>query len=321
MLFSTNNINDLYLTEEGILSKIDDYNLFKRYIGNFSIGRVMSSPLRKDKNPSFCIYYSYKNDKLMYKDYATGDSGDIFRFLGNLFKMGHSETLRRIVDEQNITLGSEVVTTNYYKDAKYYTNIGIVRQNFTNQDMKYWHSYHISSDTLKKYKVYSISHYLINGIVKSIYKEDNPMYAYCIFDHFKIYRPLANKIVKWRSNTTSYDIQGYQQLGSKSKTLIITKALKDVMVLYEMGYDSIAPPSESCTIPDEIITKLKKKYTNIYVLYDRDIAGMKNARKLWKQYKIIPIFINKKHKTKDISDYVALYGLDEGRKLITAMLK
>lgn len=49
------------------------------------------------------------------------------------------------------------------------------------------------------------------------------MYAYKVYNHFKIYKPLADKYTKWRNNLTEYDIQGYKQLPKKGDILIITK--------------------------------------------------------------------------------------------------
>ena len=84
------------------------------------------------------------------------------------------------------------------------------------------------------------------------------MYAYKVFDKFKIYRPLASKYTKWRTNLTTSDVQGLAQIPEKGDLLIITKSLKDVMVLYEMGYTAISAASETTFIPEDIISGLKK---------------------------------------------------------------
>ena len=47
------------------------------------------------------------------------------------------------------------------------------------------------------------------------------MYAYKVYNNFKIYRPLADKYTKWRNNLTDYDIQGYEQLPQKGDILFI----------------------------------------------------------------------------------------------------
>ena len=55
------------------------------------------------------------------------------------------------------------------------------------------------------------------------------MYAYKVYNHFKIYKPYADKYTKWRNNLTELDIQGYKQLPKTGDILVITKSMKDVM--------------------------------------------------------------------------------------------
>ena len=131
------------------------------------------------------------------------------------------------------------------------------------------------------------------------------MYAYKVFDKFKIYRPLASKYTKWRTNLTNRHVQGLAELPQGGGgVLIITKSLKDVMCLSEMGFNAIAAASETTFIPEDILDNLKQKWLKIYILYDRDITGMKMARKYSKKYGIDAIFVNKKFRAKDISDAV-----------------
>jgi len=131
------------------------------------------------------------------------------------------------------------------------------------------------------------------------------MYAYKVYDKFKIYRPLASKYTKWRTNLTNRHVQGLAELPQEGgKILIITKSLKDVMCLYEMGFNAIAASSETTFIPDDILQLLKSKWDHIVILYDRDKTGMLKARDYSRQYKLDCIFVHKKFKAKDISDAV-----------------
>jgi DNA primase len=137
------------------------------------------------------------------------------------------------------------------------------------------------------------------------------MYAYKIDDKFKIYRPFNTKYTKWRANVTTENIQGLKQLPKGQRNLlIITKSLKDVMVLYKMGYDAVSPSSETTFLPTKILDKLKKKYKHILILYDRDRTGMLKARTYSKEYGLDAFFVNKKFNSKDISDAVANCGFD-----------
>lgn len=86
------------------------------------------------------------------------------------------------------------------------------------------------------------------------------------------------------------------------------------MVLKEMGYNAISPSSETTFIPDDILDDLKSRYSKLYILYDRDATGVKQARAYSKKYHIDAFFINKRFKAKDISDAVKLNGFTEVSK-------
>lgn len=287
-----------------ILSKVTEYDIYARYLGQFKIGFIYNSPFRKDKNPSFGIFRSKKSGKLLFKDHGNGECGDVIKFV-ELFTgiTNYNDLLKQIIKDMQITNNTVLHSTKEIEKNNE-TVIGVVRQDWTNIDKNYWSQFGITLNTLKKFKVSSIKYYLCNGIVKSIYKDENPMYAYKVYDHFKIYKPLADKYTKWRNNLTENDIQGYEQLPKNGDLLIITKSLKDVMVLYEMGYNAISPSSESTFIPDKALEVLKRRFKRILLCFDRDSSGCKNSIKLYNKTKIKPFFVHKKFKAKDISDAV-----------------
>ena len=267
------------LTIEYILSKVSEYDIYASYIGQFKPGLIYNSPFRKDTNPSFGIFLSKRTGKLLFKDHGSGVCGDVIKFVREYTGISnYNEVLQEIVKRLKITNKTVLKSTKPIESKE--TVIGIVRQAFTKIDEQYWGSYHISMPTLEKYNVHSIKYYLCNGIVKGIYKDENPMYAYKVYNNFKIYRPLGDKFTKWRNNLTEFDVQGYAQLPKKGNLLIITKSLKDVMVLHEMGYNAVSPSSESTFIPDVVLNDLKKRFKHILLCFDRDIAGVSNMRKV-----------------------------------------
>lgn len=298
------------LSLKDLLEKVSDYDIYSYYLGSIKPKKLINSPLRPDdKIPSFAIFPS-NTGGLLFKDHGTGEAGNAIKFM-KLYK--HIETreelekeLLRIVKRSGLTSNAATVTRKYTPSEG--TDIGIVRQAFTEVDKKYWKQFHISIDTLHKYNVFSIKYFLCNNIVRGVYKEDNPMYAYKVDDKFKIYRPLASKYTKWRTNLTNVNIQGYDQLPEFGNLLIITKSLKDVMCLHEMGINAVSPSSETTFIPDSILEGLKERFKRIIILYDRDAAGVKNARQYSKQYGLDAIFIHKKFKAKDVSDAVKANG-------------
>lgn len=311
MTYDTNKVtNESIITLDYILSKVTEYDIYAAYIGSFKIGMIYNSPFRRDKNPSFGCYYSRSSKQLMFKDHGTGECGNVIKFVSLYTGItNYPDILKDIVSRLKITNDTKLVSSKQYISPTE-TVIGVVRQDFTLTDINYWSQFHISVSTLKKFGVSSIKYYLCNGIVKGIYKESNPMFAYKVYDHFKIYRPLGDKYTKWRNNLTELDIQGYKQLPKEGDILFITKSMKDVMCFYEMGIPAISPSSESTFIPNRVLERLKKRFKRIIILFDRDLAGMKYSRKVSKETGLEAMFIHKKYKSKDLSDAIKLNGFD-----------
>lgn len=308
-----------------LLDKVDDYTIYSYYLGTFKPGKLMNSPLRPDdKIPSFVIFSS-KTGGLLFKDHGTGESGNALKFVKLYRGIQTREELERellaIVRRMNPNQTVRTRTT-CPRVSSGVTDIGIVRQPFNTIDKQYWKQFHISIDTLKKFNVFSIKYFLCNSVVRGTYKETSPMYAYKVFDKFKIYRPLASKYTKWRTNLTNRHVQGLAELPKEGgNLLIITKSLKDVMCLYEMGYNAIAASSETTFIPDDILQSLRSKWKHIVILYDRDRTGMSKARDYSRKYKFDALFVHKKFKAKDISDAVRDNGFDKVRNWLITTLK
>lgn len=300
---------DAPITLDYILSKVTEYDIYARYIGQFKIGFIYNSPFREDKNPSFGIFRSRKSGKLLFKDHGNGECGDVIKFVELYTGLtNYNDILNRIVTDMSITNNTKLKSIKQYESKD--TVIGVVRQDWTDVDKQYWSQFGITKETLIKFNVSSIKYYLCDGIVKGIYKNENPMYAYKVYDHFKIYRPLADKYTKWRNNLAPYDIQGYEQLPKKGDLLIITKSLKDVMCLYEMGYTAISPSSESTFLTPDVIDALKRRFKRILICFDRDISGVKNMRKISLKTGLKGFLVHKKWKAKDISDAIKLNGFE-----------
>ncbi len=307
------------LTLDYILSKVNEYDIYASYIGQFKPGLIYNSPFRKDTNPSFGVFLSKRTGKLLFKDHGSGVCGDVIKFVREITGISnYNDVLQEIVRKLKITNKTVLKSTKPIESKE--TIIGIVRQAFTEIDKNYWGSYHITMPTLEKFNVHSIKYYLCNGIVKGIYKDENPMYAYKVYNNFKIYRPLGDKFTKWRNNLTDIDVQGYAQLPKKGNLLIITKSLKDVMVLHEMGYNAISPSSESTFIPDIVLNDLKKRFKNILICFDRDIPGVQNMRKVSLKTGLKGFLVHKSFKAKDISDAVKTNGFESVKDWLKKLL-
>ena len=318
-MYSTKTAITMTMSLKDLLDKVSDYDIYSYYLGPIKPKKLINSPLRPDdKIPSFAIFPS-KTGGMLFKDHGTGEAGNAIKFM----KLYKNITTREELERELLKIVKRVNPTQTTRKAvrmaenASYTNIGIVRQPFTEIDKQYWKQFHISMDTLKRFNVFSIKYFLCNNIVRGIYKNDNPMYAYKVDDKFKIYRPLASRYTKWRTNLSNENIQGYAQLPEKGDLLFITKSLKDVMCLYEMGYTAVSPSSETTFIPKKRLDELKKRFKTIIILFDRDAAGVKNARQCSKEHGLDAMFVHKKFKAKDVSDAVKANGFAQVKNWLT----
>lgn len=328
MVYNTNHVIDNLCLEE-LLKKITEFDVYRHYLGSkFKVGQIMSSPFREDKHPSFGVFKS-SDGALLWKDQATGKTGNIVTFVKELEGLYHNKQALKLIYNKFVkgillpTPEGLRIKEHYQKMRK---SITIKRQNFTKSDDDYWKQYKISRETLKKYNVYPITFFWIDDILQSFrYSKYSPMYAYKIFDKFKIYRPYSEfKKDKWRTNCTTVDVQGFEQLPNSGELLIITKSLKDVMVLYELGYTAIALQSENDKLNYNIYTNISERFKKIVILFDNDEPGKASAAKLASEYELEYCFIDSSiydiYNVKDVSDYINVFGIDKTIELLNTLI-
>lgn len=319
------------LTKETILDKTTQEEIFRFYIGvDFTINKAFKSPLRKDNVPSFVVY-SLSNGDLRFKDF-NGAQGSCFDLVMILYQVSFSETLYIINRDLNLNIVKTNSINSYnrqykdYKPDKLLSNSKLLQfkpQLFTANDLKYWSAYGISEDTLKLYNVFSAKYIFLDKRLILRYNDYNPIYCYKFDNTVKVYRPFANKgEYKWMSNVTKDDIQGYNALDFSRDTLIVTKSLKDVMCLHELGYSAIAPQAEGNRNQYDAINTIATYFDKIFILFDNDDTGIKGANSL-KEYLSMDskiIFIENIIKVKDISDHMKEYGIEMSRNLLNKLI-
>jgi len=305
--------NTEFITKDQLLNRFSEQEIFKYYIGDFELGQTYNSPLRRgDEIPSFNIFYSKRNNCLLFKDFA-GRRGDCIIFVMNLLGMSsYHETIQKIYGDliQSSTSTSKLSKTIDLK-AKEVCKLDIVARPWEQRDIIYWQEFGISLNTLNLYNVKPISGYFHNS-----FYVDTPGIAYAYIEYkdnnltFKIYRPFANKRKKWRNNHPYGVHSGYTQLPKRGKLLIITKSLKDVMALYEnMRIPSIAIQSETCFIKDSVVDEYKIRFSKIITLFDNDTQGMEQANSYFNMYNIPSRFIPIEFECKDFTDLIKKIGV------------
>ena len=336
-MFGTNGLEKSNLTVANIYSRLDDRQLLDYYFPTYKLNSAISSPFRRDRKPSFSFYVN-GDGRIGYKDFSTGESGDVLNLIQKLKGLTFRQTLETINRDFNLKFtfdiegikSTGIAITNEVKALMYLgiekpkeTKIEVSIRDWNGAvDKQYWSKYGITGRTLQSYNVFPLQAFYIddNYVQES---KTNPIYGYYFGEgKWKIYQPYSLKY-KWISNVNKRIIQGVNQVQQTGELMIVTKALKDVMCYRELGYDAIAPQSEST-----MIDLSKFDYTHFIINFDFDYTGVIYGNKYTKLYdKKIDCcyFTNGRFGTinygaKDISDFIALKGMKEAELLVKSVL-
>lgn len=309
------------ITLKRIQSIISDYDIYTYYIGRkVPLSRAINSPLRSDNNPSFSLYEA--GDRVRWIDFSLNEEGSVTDFVMKLFNLSFKEALMKVfqdlcygkVENLNIKVDEKRV-----KSSANYIKVKV--QNLTDIDNSYWGRYYVSEELLKFYNIYSCKVVFFDSNPWLYYKNTNPIYGYLFFKDgkysWKIYRPFESKTNKFKGSVDFSILQGYTQLPESGDTLIITKALKDVVVLRRLGYYSVAPQSENILIKPSVFNELKERFTKIYTLMDNDLTGKMSTERYTSKYNTIPLMLTE---AKDISDYIEKFGLERSQILMKEII-
>ena len=322
----------LLLCEENILRYTTDEAIFAHYLGDLKTNKAILSPLRKESNPSFVLFYSNKYNRIMFYDHATGDKGTFVNFISILYNVDRQTALAIVAKDLGIDkyfsideiypkgrvlapkIGKSIDISSDEKSVK------IKARNWQICDAKYWSQYGIHKSTLITYRVCPVKYIFIGN--HTVIAADELAYAYreCKDNEvrYKIYQPY-NKTFKWHSDFLPNTLSGYAQLPPVGKLLFITSSLKDLMCLYELGYAAVSPQSENHEFKDSLIEEFKSRFDKIVIFYDSDEPGRKFSAKLSEEYNLPRIDTDSKYK--DISDYIKYKGIEEANRLIITQLK
>lgn len=318
-MFNLKEIKEEWLNKINLLKYISSYDIYYYYIGHFDIGKPFSSPFRTDKTPSFNIYIAYDGE-LIHQDFKLG-SGNCIRFVSIMENCGYFDALSILNERYKIglvDLNKNKIKSNYTKtplitNVKVYEKaevwIDIKVRQWELHDKEYWSKYEISKATLEYFDVFPVQRFWINDARINANKH---CYAYYYEPRvYKVYQPyLEVGSGKWWSNIKNKEVyQGHNQLLDAGDILFITSSLKDVMVLYECGYNAVAPHTEHQILSDGLYQQYSSNFDLVLVLYDNDSAGILHANKMVEKYNIKSLVLPDSD-TKDPSDFVEKYDLE-----------
>jgi len=323
-----NSVDENRVTTQKILSKITDELIFRHYIGDYS--KCINSPLRKDNNPSFSVYYSTHHRKLMFKDHATGSFGDCFDLVRSMYNVTLYGACCRINEDFNLGFDKSDVDhhaiyvrpTTIRNNIEINKNLSIKIRPWKNCDTDYWtKNYGLEEKHLKYFNVVPVAIVFINDRIIWTHDYSNPIYAYVFYKDgvftYKVYRPLSKeKQYKWISTTNRSVLQGWDQMPKTGSVLIITKSMKDAMIYALNGYASISCQNETSMIKDTVFEELKSRFKLIVINQDDDPAGRIGTEALCSRYELPHFYLDIQKEAKDISDFREKYGAEKTKQLI-----
>ncbi len=201
------------------------------------------------------------------------------------------------------------------------TALEIKKKPFTQSELDY---FGVNQEILDKYSVYSLASY---GKLTS-----SPEYFLFLYDFgkfIKINRPhdKENRFF-WKGPRPRDFIFGWDQLVEKPEFIILTAGEKDVLNFSAHGFSAISLNSESARLTKEQFFRLKKKTNKLFVCFDLDEAGRKNAAALVDEHPEIynlqlPVELRqhndfRANPCKDVADFFRYYTSDDFRNLMAS---
>lgn len=324
------------LTIDKLFTLVSEYNLWCYYVGfQIKFGKRILSPLRKENNPSVGFFVS-KTNSILLKDFGTGEVLSLFGFLKQRYNWSVPEALKHINSDFNLGFNYPKCTlTNstpvIHKDIDLRdgqtVKIHVKRGSWSSAELKYWSDYHITKRALDKFNVKPLQCYWVtkaNNIYQFCRKPNELLFVFSFGNaKYKIYRPFGDKkLDKWYSNVPGDILMGYDELPWIGDTLIITKGMKELCIIDELGYNVVALQGESTIISPPLVNILLKRFETVYILLDNDKAGQAGMIRNHDLYGFKPIKLPDLYlpQGKDLAEISKMTNLETVKAIIDASI-
>lgn len=305
--------------------------LARLYLGADRLPCRMDSPLRNDDHrQSFSIRES--GGKVFWKDFGTGDGGDIIGLVARLWSVSRTDAVRRIWED---TSGGRVTArpaaSRPARESHPGSSLSVRTRPWRKEDADWWGQFGIGLDMCGWCDVHPASTAFLrwteDGVEKGrSFPLDRLAYAYFSWkdgrQYIKLYQPLSKKM-KWLSKAGDgvWDLwrQAFWWASHVSRdSLVITSSRKDAMCLWSaLKVPAVSMQGEGY-IPDPAdMEELRRTFRTVRLWYDNDCGrpdgrnpGQEDAARLTGLYPWLSnILIPDSYGCKDPSDLVkAGYG-------------
>lgn len=274
--------------------------------------KLICSPFREDKTPSFSVFKG-RDSKLRYYDFGTNEYGDSLDFMKRIGIQLNTESA--ISDKES--------KASVKKEVK--TLITLKPRTFSIKDVEYWTSYGASIEMLTTLvsagELTAVAEYNLfkAGVFNFNKKCDEYAYALTSKDFrsykpaeqmpFKLYQPYSKKH-KWISKMSCKEWFFWNRIPCYGTHIIITSSFKDALCLWsQLDIPSVAPQGEGMELQEDKMNDLQRRFDNIWLIYDSDKAGRIFAERNCKKYDYVRnIELPSMSNAKDISDIFKKIG-------------
>lgn len=303
-------IGEQSLSLDDIMSRTTEFDILNYYFNVSNIPQVISSPFRKDNNPSFGIYTT-DGIKVKYTDFATKEHGGIIDMLMKYWGVSYSSVLKRIWEDlPNFSNSSTYRKSNIGNTPVHITSnseLEVRIREWEKHDIEYWKSYGVTLEWLKHADVYPVSHkVLIKDEKRYTFKAEKYAYVYVEKKEgrvaLKLYQPYSKRF-KWLSKHDKSVISLWTKIPEYGDKVCICSSLKDALCLScQTGIPALAIQGEGYSMSNTAISELKRRYNKVFICLDNDEPGIKDARKLSEETGFTNVVLPNINNSKDISD-------------------
>lgn len=328
------------LNKTNLLSVTSIEEIYRHYLdGKLVYNRAFSSPFRQDENPSFVI-----NERShYYKDFATGESGDIFSFVQQIYsykQLNFYDTMKQIAMDMNLdhhfTISDKTHCESKVVEVKNISARGTYQgdfhlqvkvRNYEQYDLDFWMKFGIDKKYLKIGRIFPISHYFING---KQFNAEKFAYVYVEVkdgvETYKVYQPYS-RYMKWINNNDYSVWELWRLLPETYDKMIITSSRKDALcIIKHFRIPSTSFQAESICPKPHVVADIQRRFPNVYLFYDNDFDNPDNpgqtlAKKRIDQFGFTNLYLPEKYGCKDFSDLIAEYGVMFSCNVLSQVMK
>lgn len=286
-MYTVNN-HLLKVSADDVLKSINQILVAETYINDkIRFYKSIKSPLRADKRAG-CRFVVDKKNNLILFDYSRGKSYNVIQLVAEINNISFTEAKSEIIKKFMYGGVNHSVNTLKYQPREF-LKIAYAAREITDEDIKFWSigGINFTKRDFNFYNIITASKYSLNGRLIS-----NPAYIFKQKNFTQVYRPDVKKdlegfIGRYRSDTM-LGVHAFRKFENRDY-IIITKSFRDAVYIDKLGFNVCYVIKEGHNFTPEQISHLRT-FKKVYVLYDNDSTGKKNANKLKELHQFIPIF-------------------------------